>query len=90
MQQQHVNYSSVPTSVLFAGDFTIRTGSVRYGKKEFVFTNKFTGGTTTRFIPLDRIGKDPKAEELEKARKRRQAQNASARAEENRARCKKR
>lgn len=84
------NYSGVETRVLFGGDFNIRTGQVRQGKKEFVFTNKFTGGSTVRWIPLERIGKDPEKQKLEQARKRRQAQNAANRATENRARCKKR
>lgn len=90
MQNAQVNYSGVSTSALFAGDFNIRTGKVVSGKKEFVFTNKFTGGTTTRWIALERIGKDPEKEKLEQMRKRRQAQNAAIRAAENRARCKKR
>lgn len=84
----NVDYSGVATSELFAGGFNIRTGAVRHGKKEFMFTNKSTGGSTTRWIPLDRLGKSPEQEKLEKERKRRHLQNAAVRAAENRARQK--
>lgn len=83
-----VDYRGVATSELFAGGFNIRAGAVRHGKKEFVFTNKSTGGSTTRWIPLDRLGKSPEKEKLEKERKCRHLQNAAVRAAENRTRQK--
>lgn len=85
--QKAADYSKVETRDLFTGGFNIRTGKVVSGKKEFVFTNKSTGGTTTRWIPLDRLGKDPEKEKLEKDRKKRYLQNKANKAAENRSRA---